>query len=95
MTSIGSLRHKVEVRGHILSTGMKWEADAEKPGGEAFPAPSPQTVMAGRGVVGPPRQLSFISPSRRAGSRDAARPPAQLAVPVDASPLARVTIGAL
>ena len=37
MKLIGSLRHKVEVRGHILSTGMKWEADAEKPGGEAFP----------------------------------------------------------
>lgn len=35
MKLIGSLRHKVEVRGDILSTGMKWEADAEKPGREA------------------------------------------------------------
>ena len=35
MKLIGSLRHKVEVRGDILSTGMKWGADAEKPGGEA------------------------------------------------------------
>ena len=26
---IGSLRHKVEVRGSILSTGMKWNAGAE------------------------------------------------------------------
>ena len=26
---IGSLRHKVEIRGDILSTGIKWDADAE------------------------------------------------------------------
>ena len=26
---IGSLRHKVEVRGDILSTGIEWDADAE------------------------------------------------------------------
>ncbi len=26
---IGSLRHKIEVRGDILSTGVRWNADAE------------------------------------------------------------------
>ena len=26
---IGSLRHKVEIRGDILSTGIKWDADAQ------------------------------------------------------------------
>ncbi|WP_428276750.1 type II toxin-antitoxin system Phd/YefM family antitoxin [Candidatus Palauibacter sp.] len=26
---IGSLRHKINVRGDLLSTGIKWDADAE------------------------------------------------------------------
>ncbi len=26
---IGSLRHKMEIRGGILSTGIEWDADAE------------------------------------------------------------------
>ena len=26
---IGSLRHKMEIRGSILSTGIEWDADAE------------------------------------------------------------------
>ena len=35
MKSIGSLRYKVDVRGDILSTGVEWEANAERFGGEA------------------------------------------------------------
>ncbi len=26
---IGSLRHKIEVRGDIFSTGLRWDADAQ------------------------------------------------------------------
>ena len=26
---IGSLRHKIEVRGDILTTGVRWDADAQ------------------------------------------------------------------
>ena len=26
---IGSLRHKIKIRGDLLSTGIKWDADAE------------------------------------------------------------------
>ena len=51
MKSIGSPRHKVDVRGDILSTGMKWEAGAEKPGAvpglaRLPPASCPEQVRA-------------------------------------------------
>ena len=26
---IGSLRHKIEIRGDVLSTGVKWDADGQ------------------------------------------------------------------
>ena len=26
---IGSLRHKIHVRGNVLSTGLRWDADAQ------------------------------------------------------------------
>ena len=26
---IGSLRHKIEVRGNVFTTGVRWDADAE------------------------------------------------------------------
>lgn len=35
MKLLGSLRYKVDVRGDILSTGIEWEASAERFGGEA------------------------------------------------------------
>ena len=35
MKLIGSLRYKVDIRGDILSTGIEWEASAERLGGEA------------------------------------------------------------
>ena len=35
MKLIGGLRYKVDVHGDILSTGIEWEANAEKFGGEA------------------------------------------------------------